>query len=164
MIDYKKIKAIAWDFDDTLFAHANHKTETEKEKIDYIKNCLLYANNENIDYSEIFSECRANVFLERFMNRAYNNNIVQGLISGTNSYVCAEAKIDCVDRVYGHVLENWCCCSQEQKIIMLKAIAKANGYSPLNILIIDDNAQVITMAADAGFQSATPIEVVNFVI
>ena len=47
---------------------------------------------------------------------------------------------------------------------MLKAIAKANGYSPLNILIIDDNAQVITMAADAGFQSATPIEVVNFVI
>ena len=75
MIDYKKIKAIAWDFDDTLFAHANHKTETEKEEIDYIKNCLLYANNENIDYSEIFSECRANVFLERFMNRAYNNLI-----------------------------------------------------------------------------------------
>lgn len=33
MIDYEKLKIIAYDFDDTLFAHSNHKTKTLEEKI-----------------------------------------------------------------------------------------------------------------------------------
>lgn len=164
MIDYKKIKVIAWDFDDTLFAHANHKTETEEKEINYIKNCLLYVNGDITDYSIIFPECTANIYLKQFMHKAYNDNIVQGLISGTEAYVCAESKIDCVDQVYGYVLDNWCVRSQEQKITMLKAIEKAYKITPQNILIVDDNAKVITMAADAGFQSATPIEVINYCI
>ena len=27
MIDYEKLKIIAYDFDDTLFAHSNHRNE-----------------------------------------------------------------------------------------------------------------------------------------
>ena len=57
MIDYKKIKAIAWDFDDTLFAHANHKTETEKEEIsDSAKNSnIKIALIQNYPEAEIIS-------------------------------------------------------------------------------------------------------------
>lgn len=102
MIDYKSLKIIAYDFDDTLFAHSNHKTETIGEEIDYVKS------------------------------------------------------------IYGHYLENWCMCSQEKKTIMLKALAESYNCNASNILIIDDNPLVVTMAADAGFQSATPIEIVNY--
>mgnify|MGYP000504617544 CR=1 FL=1 len=41
MIDYEKLKIIAYDFDDTLFAHSNHRTDTIEEEIDYLKRCLL---------------------------------------------------------------------------------------------------------------------------
>ena len=45
---------------------------------------------------------------------------------------------------------------------MLKALVESYNCNASNILIIDDNPLVITMAADAGFQSATPIEIVNY--
>ncbi len=158
MIDYEKLKIIAYDFDDTLFAHSNHRTETIEEEIDYLKRCLLYKN----DASDVFLNCTKNMYLQNFMNKAYRDNIIQGLISGTEAYVCSKAKIDYVNSIYGHYLENWCVCSQEKKTIMLEALAKSYNCNASNILIIDDNPLVITMAADVGFQSATPIEVVNY--
>lgn len=102
MIDYKSLKIIAYDFDDTLFAHSNHKTETIEEEIDYLKRCLLYKN----DASDVFRNCTKNMYLQNFMNKAYRDNIIQGLISGTEAYVCSKAKIDYVKSIYGHYLEN----------------------------------------------------------
>lgn len=46
---------------------------------------------------------------------------------------------------------------------MLIAIAEAFDYARDEILLVDDVWDNLERAADNGFQSATPVEVINFV-
>ena len=49
------------------------------------------------------------------------------------------------------------------KLGMLIAIAEAFDYARDEILLVDDVWDNLERAADNGFQSATPVEVINFV-
>lgn len=166
MINYDKLLIVAYDFDDTLFAHFNHKTETEEEEVNYIANSLAWelGRYKAVDktINAVFGLGSLSQDLKSFIRKCKSDNLFQGLISGTCASVCADAKIDFAKANYGIHLKNWCVNSQEKKIQMLKALALVYNCKYENILIIDDNYKVVTIAADAGFQSATPIEVVNY--
>lgn len=162
MINYDKLMVVAYDFDDTLFAHFNHKTETEDEEVNYMAACLNANVNNYKNVKNIFGIGSVNKNLKDFMVKCESDFIIQGLMSGTCAFLCADAKIKFVEEQYGINLRNWCVCAQEKKIQMLKALSLVHNCKYDNVLIIDDNYKVVTMAADAGFQSATPIEIVNF--
>lgn len=158
----KKIKLIAFDFDDTLFAHTEHISDTDDREVQYFSKCLK-ARASNITNSDIWGTCTMNRDFGILLNYCERNNIVTGLISGTSAYVCAEQKIEYVEEKYGYELNNWCVSSQAHKIFMLKALANFYNLSPEQILIVDDNYKVLTTAGDNGFENATPIELINYI-
>ena len=49
------------------------------------------------------------------------------------------------------------------KLGMLIAISQAFDYTHDEILLVDDVWENLERAADNGFQSATPVEIINFV-
>lgn len=60
-------------------------------------------------------------------------------------------------------MKNYCVCSQNMKLGMLIAIARAFGYARDEILFVDDIWANLKRAADNGFQTASPVEIINFV-
>lgn len=162
MKDFEKVKLVAFDFDDTLFAHTEHVSESENEEVQYLLKCLSAKQN-FISNNEVWGNCTTNQNFEVLFNYCKCHKIIIGLISGTSAYVCAEQKVEYVEEKYGYKLNNWCVASQTEKIPMLKALATLHNLNPEQILIVDDNYKVLTTAGDNGFQCATPIEMVNFV-
>ena len=162
MKDFEKIKLVAFDFDDTLFAHTEHVSEGENEEVQYLLKCLRARQN-LISNNEIWGSCTTNQNFTALFNYCERHKIIIGLVSGTSAYVCAIQKIKFIEEKYGYKLNNWCVKSQTHKIFMLKALADFYNLRPEQILIVDDNYGVLTEAGDNGFQCATPIEMVNFV-
>lgn len=97
------------------------------------------------------------------MNSAHNKNIRQGLISGTTCYIHMKNKENWVKKNYGITLENFCVRSQGMKLGIMIAIAEAFGYKHDEILLVDDLYKNLERASDNGFQSATPVEIINYV-
>lgn len=159
MKSLNKVKLVAFDFDDTLFAHNIHQIDYPYDKIMYFVKCLQSTQNARKD---LWGKCSTNSVFEEFMNYCEKQDIVMGLISWTGSSICASEKVNYVKEQYHHKIKNWCVGSIEEKIQMLKALAKFYCLDAEQILIIDDNLHVLTDANMAGFQCSTPIAFVNF--
>lgn len=101
--------------------------------------------------------------IKRFIDYAKHENKRQGLISGVDCFIHARNKENWVKEHYGIELENYCVNSQEMKLGVLIAIAEAFDYARDEILLVDDVWNNLERAVDNGFQSATPVEVINFV-
>ena len=99
-----------------------------------------------------------------FMHMCLNKDITLGLISATRSYQQMEAKVEWITEKYGVKLTNFCVGESDAKVNMMTSIAKAYELPNDDILIVDDMYKVITDAAEMGFQSASPIEVINYVL
>ena len=155
MIDVKKIKIILWDFDDTLCFHSDHTSALDEFDTEYNVGVLLG--------QDVYSACSMNNSIKRFIDYAKRENKRQGLISGVDCFIHAKNKENWVKEHYNVELENYCVSSQEMKLGMLIAIAEAFDYARDEILLVDDVWDNLERAADNGFQSATPVEVINFV-
>lgn len=156
MINFEKLKIALFDFDDTLAVHSIHVTESVEDRLQY--NTLVLQKDLNA-----WSGCMPNDHLKSFILKCQKNGIRIGLISVTTSYPHMVMKQRWVEQNYGMVLENYCVCSAAEKVHMLEAISKAFRFNLNEILIVDDLWSTLESAADAGFQSASPIEVVNFI-
>lgn len=155
MIDIQKVKMILWDFDDTLCFHSDHSSPLDEFDTEYNVGVLLN--------QDVYSTCDMNYTIKRFMDYAKRENKRQGLISGVTCFIHASNKENWVKEHYDIVLENYCVGSQEMKLGMMLAIAKACDYTRDEILLVDDVWENLERAADNGFQSATPVEIINFV-
>lgn len=155
MIDVKKIKIILWDFDDTLCFHSDHTSALDEFDTEYNVGALLG--------KDVYYTCSMNYTIKRFIDYAKRENKRQGLISGVDCFIHAKNKENWVIEHYGIELENYCVGSQEMKLGMLIAIAEAFNYAHDEILLVDDVWDNLERAADNGFQSATPVEIINFV-
>ena len=155
MIDVRKIKIILWDFDDTLCFHSDHSSPEDVFDTECNVGVLLGQN--------VYSACSMNNSIKRFIDYAKHENKRQGLISGVDCFIHARNKENWVKEHYDIELENYCVNSQEMKLGMLIAIAEAFDYARDEILLVDDVWDNLERAADNGFQSATPVEVINFV-
>ena len=155
MLDIKKIKIIMWDFDDTLCFHSDHTSPLDEFDTEYNVGVLLG--------KDVYSTCTMNYTIKRFIDYAKRENKRQGLISGVDCFIHAKNKENWVKEHYGIELENYCVSSQEMKLGMLIAVAKAFGYARDEILLVDDMCSNLERAANNGFQAASPVEVINFV-
>lgn len=155
MIKLNKIKLILWDFDDTLCFHSDHRSPKDEFDTEYNVKVLLK--------QDPYATCSMNYDIQKFMNSAHNKNIRQGLISGTTCYIHMKNKENWVKKNYGITLENFCTCSQNMKLGIMIAIAETFGYKHDEILLVDDLYKNLERASDNGFQSATPVEIINYV-
>lgn len=156
MINLDKFKLVLWDFDDTLCFHSWHGSAKDEFDTEYNVGVLLG--------KDVYSTCQSNMFIKTFMQSVKEKGIRQGLISGTTSYIHMRNKENWVKEHYSISLENYCVCSQDMKLGMLFALAKANNLEHDEILIVDDFWNVLEKACDNGFQACTPMEIVNYVV
>lgn len=155
MLNLKKVKMILWDFDDTLCFHSDHSSPADEYDTEY--------NVKVINGEDAYSTCKMNYSIAKLMNWAVNEGKRQGLVSGVTCFVHARNKENWVKDHYGVALENFCVSSQEMKLGIMVAIAEAFGFEHDEILLVDDLWENLERAADNGFQSASPVEVINYV-
>lgn len=154
MIDFNSIKVVAWDFDDTLCIHKRHDNVTVSE--------LEYRTGVTSNGKKWWNNSYKNETIEEFMKMCSKANMRQVLVSGCANSFVANAKVDWVQENYGVVLENFCVCSQKEKLMTLMAIAESMDLRYEEILIVDDYWMVLESLANEGFQAATPMEVVCY--
>lgn len=153
MINLNKVEMILFDFDDTLCIREDYRNNHDPE---YPKNIILG--------NPCWERCNSNKFLKEFMKLCAEKDIRLGLISATFSFKHMERKQEWVKNNYGFELENFCVGSPDSKVQMLQNISKAYNLKPGNILIVDDFYYTLREAANAGFQAAMPMEVVNYML
>lgn len=86
-----------------------------------------------------------------------------GLISVALSFKHMEGKSQWVAKQYGVELENYCVGNAENKLRIMKVISHAYSIPSQSILLVDDYYENLDRAANAGFSTCTPMEVVEFV-
>lgn len=98
------------------------------------------------------------------MKLCVDANIRIGLISATMSFKHMKGKADWVNETYGYELENCCVGTPEEKIDMMIALSEAYEIPRNQILIVDDYWLTLERVVNAGFMTASPMEVVNFIV
>lgn len=160
MLDLENLKIVAFCFDDTLFAHSKHKTESSEEEIRFLINCLSSSDG-SVSREKNWASCSINQTIRGFMKYCSEKGIRMGLISASVASVCTTEKVKYTKEKYGYELCNWCVGTSDTKLKMLTALSKAYRTSKGQILIVDDNLRIVQNAEDNGFQSATPLELIN---
>lgn len=152
MIDLEKVKMVLWDFDDTLCIHTRHTSA--KDEFDTEFNVKVLRGDDP------YVNCIVNEDLVSILRDIAKRGIRQGLISATRCYIHAKNKATWVREMYGVPFDNYCVGDFRMKCGIMIAIAQANGWQHDEILIVDDYYKNVTEAADCGFQSATPLEMI----
>lgn len=149
------VKYVLFDFDDTLCIHSNHQawTNARDHRLDV---CILQGGDP-------YYKSTPNHHMDEFIKRMKKNDVKMGLISHVSSVLQANVKEKWVEEHYNIKLDNFCVSTREQKVEMLKRISDGLHIERSKILIIDDAYLTLTEATDAGFQAATPMEIVNYI-
>lgn len=153
VINLEKVKLVLFDFDDTLCVHSKHKIDDWDE---YDRGIVTGEYNWN--------NSSKNIYLDKFIVHCAGKGIEIGLTSVASTALHQERKLEWVRDNYGVILENYCVGDSKHKITLMKAIALGNKLDRDNILIVDDYCDTLYSAEEEGFQAATPIEVVNYVL
>lgn len=155
MQNLNDIKYVLFDFDDTLCIHSNHQAWTNS-KDHKLEVCILQGGDP-------YYKSTPNFHMAEFIRHLRENGIKMGLISHVSSVLQANIKEKWVEEHYNIRLDNFCVSTREQKVEMLKRISDGLHIERSRILIIDDAYLTLTEATDAGFQAATPMEIVNYI-
>lgn len=151
----KDVKYVLFDFDDTLCIHSNHQawTNNKEHKFDV---CILQGGDP-------YAKSAPNYHMAEFIRHLKEADIKMGLISHISSVPQAIIKERWVEENYNIKLDNFCVGSREHKVEMLKHIADGLHIRHSQILIIDDAYMTLAEADSEGFQTATPMEIVNLI-
>lgn len=157
MINFNSLKLVLFDFDDTLAIHRKHGTGTPEGHHRY---CVQIYRGD----LEAFKDCEPNAAIGEFIKKCKYYGVKMGLISFVDSCKHADMKLLWVKNKYDVTMEDYCVCSAEAKIQQALAITEALGLRPNQVLMVDDRYDVLASFGDHGFQHATPIEVVNYMV
>lgn len=153
MQNIAKLKIILFDFDDTLCIHTDHTSGGDEE----------YNTKMVVGDMSARKDCQVNEQMALFMNICEEKGIRMGIISTAESFRHMETKQQFIKRMYGVNLENFCVGTQDGKLDMLNAIAAAYVYEKDEIAIVDDYWYQLERAADAGYKTYSPMQIVNYV-
>lgn len=159
--DLAQYKFVIFDFDDTLYIHKEHILGlTEEEQLPYDIS-MLKGEAETDDEPGEKSE-----LLEVFIGLCKDRDCKIGLCSSTLSYKHMVAKERWVKNNYKYTseIENFCVGKTEDKIRMLKTIAKTYNIELNQILFVDDDWCSLAKARYLGTDSACPLEAINYVL
>lgn len=145
MIDLRKLELVVFDFDDTLCVEYDHAFLNQD---DYTCSCMR---------RDAFEGCDASPMMQVFVSWCNLEKIPVGMCSATGFSVRAAAKLEWVIENYGVQMNNWSVGAREEKVHMLRSLARFYGIQTLNALIVDDDWQVLHDANVVGFQALNPI-------
>lgn len=154
MINIQKIKAVVFDFDDTLCIHTKHE---EMDELEYYYGIV---NNSNF---LVERNCQWNSQMYEFIKYCKSKDIRMAICSATGFYPVMEAKQESIENAYGIKLDNLCIGGASNKNLPLQYYAKLLGLENDEILLVDDLYSNVEAATKEGFQACSPMEVVNFV-
>lgn len=143
----KRIKLVAFDFDNTLCVHSVRHTNRKIEQIQG-----LYEYN----YS------KPNRHMKEFIQLCKDNFVTMGLISSTDYHLVGLTKLKWCKKNYGVDLKNWNVGTPDLKLEMMENLATALHINPANMMIVDDNFEVLQACEKAGFITCIPLEIVNY--
>lgn len=155
MLDLDKIKLAVFDYDDTLCIHQRYLNDSRYRGE---ANSLLILRGE-----DEWKDCLPPEFMKKFISICYNKDIDMGLISCTDTYIRAEAKLKWVYDNYGVRMKNYCVGRQDLKIPMLQDLKDAFKLRKEEILFIDDMYLHIDTAHEKGFISCSPAEIACYI-
>ena len=156
MINGSKLKVVVFDFDDTLCIHAQHGSFVEGRTRNYFSSVMK-------DHSWWDSiQSKPSAALKVLIDFLKEREIPMYLCSVIESSIHGIRKVEWVAEKYGVTMSNLCVKSPEYKIDACVALADHLNVARESILIVDDYHRVIEWAENAGFQSATPIEAIEF--
>jgi hypothetical protein len=145
-------KAIFFDFDDTLCIHSRRARKSDEQY-----------NAGVVSGSYFWQDCSINQHMKQLIDIAKKYDIPMYLISATCSAVHANAKVDWVAQNYGVTMGNYCVGKRKDKLEMLKAYCETHSRSRDKVLFIDDCWDSLHDTELYGFDSCSPMEVVNYI-
>lgn len=162
MINIDNVKIAVFDFDDTLCIHKYHGSTTRIPN--FMQKCLEgnYPWNQYDQHDDEYGSPSS--IMRVFIKMCEHRGIPMFVCSATNMSVIGKSKTDWVNFMYQCSMENICVSSWDKKAEMMLELARYHNVGPDEVLVIDDYFAVLDMAGDLGFQTATPIEVSQFLI
>lgn len=162
MIDIEKVRIAVFDFDDTLCIHTKHsKYETIPN---YIQRCISGEFPWDHVYNDGSKACIPSTVMRKFINMLKLNNVKLFMCSATSMSLIGGLKTEWSSREYNCEFKDVSVNSWEQKVSILRHLAEINHYDSDRILIVDDYFNVLDYSGAEGFQTASPIEVAEFLI
>ena len=155
MLDLNRIKLVAFDYDDTLCIHQRH-LEDKRYRGESHSVLILCGEDE-------WKDCLAPEFMKKFVRECQLRGIEMGLISCTDTYLRADAKLNWVNEQYGIKMKNYCVGTQEMKIPMLQDLQTSFKLQADEILYVDDMYAHLENASKKGFISCSPTEIACYV-
>ena len=143
-INLENIKAVIFDFDDTLAIHKDkdyckHRRKSEEKYLSYYLNAY---RNPDTFYEEIES-CIESEILYNLIAKLRSKGIKMYCLSGMKFSFHLKAKQSFINKHYGNDIEIISTASQELKLDGTKIISKLNNCKLEEILFIDDRQDVI---------------------
>lgn len=152
MRDLSGIKAVFFDFDDTL-AIQDH----EFEIVNYWEK--VWAQPDNVYDESVMPNEGIRLFLEEL------SGVAKYCITWADNSLVVEVKQAWLDKNFpGEFKKTICTATPEEKIRVMQVYASVFGLEPEEILFVDDLWSTIVMAKKAGFVVMTPQEIMNSII
>ena len=152
MRDLSGIKAVFFDFDDTLAIH-----DPEFETVNYWEK--VWAQPDNVYDESVMPNEGIRLFLEEL------SGVDKYCITWASNSLAAEVKQAWLDKNFpGEFKKTICTATPKEKIRVLQVYASVFGLEPGEILFVDDLYSTLEMAMKAGFVIMTPQEIMNSVI
>lgn len=152
--DFKGVKLVLFDFDDTLAIHTKHYDEDDSV---YFED-MLRGNSEWWT-----KRCEISEKMKNLLQICYISNIRVGLISAVSLPIIADMKIKWVEDHYGYKLENFCSSTAGEKLAIIETAMKAYNLKPNEICFIDDLYSTVIKVASKGVWAISCLEAVNLV-
>lgn len=150
MLKLEKIRAVFFDFDDTLCIHSLHEDWKYQ-----------FNQNTTIDIFDHFG-CKPNEQMKKFVEILVNLNVEMHLISASEENV-RPVKLKWVKEHYGVNMIDSCTLFHADKANKMKEYCRINNIQCGELLFVDDIYCNLKDATKIGIQACSPMEIVNFV-
>ena len=162
MIDLSKVKVAVFDFDDTLCVHRHHSFHKSISNYNELAAQGIYPWDQLDSYGNTF--CVKSLAMQVFINMLRSNSVRMYVCSATSLLNKGELKVRWATKEYDYNFGNLNVEESVEKVPAILDLTKILKCDPGEVLIVDDYYYVTDAAADAGCQSASTIEVIEYIV
>lgn len=151
-MNWSKIKAAFFDFDDTLCIHLDHSPWLE-----WFRDCITGDGDIYLDKNK----CAPMPCMEYLINDCKNAGIPRICLTWAQVDFVKEPKMKFIEHYYGDDAINkiYCTGTREDKVKFILEYCHEFGLKPEEVLVVEDNCSTIHEVLEAGCILMTPQEV-----
>lgn len=151
MIRLDNIKAVFYDFDDTLCIHANRNVNASRT--DYWRELLTQghkyydcpSDSVGLGMKQMIEDCKARGIEQYIITWASSNAKYKPVLDWCAEHFGEDTFIDCI-----------CVSKYKYKVDYIKAFTEAKGLFTANVLLVDDYFRTLDYADKNNIKVATP--------